>query len=351
MEFITLTKSDPEFNNYLLGTFSKKLRALPVETYHPQTPRERVTFQVVPVSQVQAPAWWKIYFLSCRPELMGLTLGTSVAAWLNQREWIAGWSRWPSWLALLGIFFLHTSVFLLNDVQDHLRGQDRLNRQRGSQVIQKGWVSARAMKDWAWVNLGFAIVLALPAILHAPFELAIVCLISIFCLATWIFNMGTRYGLADLALFLLFGPLLTSGIALASFGVTNQRDLALGLALGTLTLWCFQVRQFETLFRTLPGSTRTFLGFWDFDRARRMGVWMGGLVLLLQPLIGWFLQVPPGLLWLCPLVSLPALVLMLRLNKAASPLSSSLVNSPQWALAAHFAWTLWWILTLGWQWL
>src|SRR5437899_8919725 len=60
--------------------------------------------------------------------------------------------------ALLGVFFLHTAAFLLNDVQDHLRGLDRLNRRRCSQVIQKGWVSPLEMKRWAWVNLALAVL-------------------------------------------------------------------------------------------------------------------------------------------------------------------------------------------------
>src|SRR5216683_2002056 len=106
MKFITLTKNDPDFDSYLLGTFSQTERALPVETYHPQTARERVTFRLVPVEKVGAPSWWKIYFWSCRPELLGLTMGPAMAAFLNQFEKTAEWTRWPSWFALAGVFFL-----------------------------------------------------------------------------------------------------------------------------------------------------------------------------------------------------------------------------------------------------
>ncbi len=161
-EFITLTKNDPEFESYLLGTFSRSHRALPVETYHAATARERVTFRVLPIEEVKAPAWWKVYFLSSRPELFGLTLGPAMAAWLMHADDFSEWTRWPSWFAMIGLYFMHTAVFLLNDVQDHLRGFDRLNHKRGSQVIQRGWVTARAMNRWAGVNAGLAVIFGIP---------------------------------------------------------------------------------------------------------------------------------------------------------------------------------------------
>lgn len=351
MEFITLTKDDPDFDSYLLGTFSKTHRALPVETFHPQTPRERVTFRLVPMEKVIAPNWLVVYFWSCRPELLGLTMGPSMAAWLNQHEKIGTWAMWPSWFALLGVFFLHTAAFLLNDVQDHLHGLDRLNRRRGSQVIQKGWVSSVEMKRWAWVNLGLAILFGVPALLNAPLALAVICGSAFLCLLVLLNNRLNRWGISDLALLLLFGPLLTSGIALASFGATNWRDLALGFVFGGLTVWVLQVRQVEYLFRAKPEGFRTFLGFWDFDRARWICVIESAMLLVLQPAIALLLSVPLKFMILLPVVSIPQILFMGRLKQAASPLSSSLVNSDRWALGSHLSWTLWWLLALGVTWL
>ena len=351
MEYITLTKQDPEFESYLLGTFSTTHRALPIETYHAQTVRERVTFRVLPVSAVGLPAWWKIYFWSCRPELLGLTMGPSIAAWLSQRQWILEWTKWPSWCALVGIFFLHTAVFLLNDVHDHLHGLDRLNRRRGSQVIQKGWVSASSMRRWALVNMALAVLFGVPAFLNAPGALALICVSALFGLGLVIQNKMTRWGLCDLVLALVFGPLLTSGIALASFGATNRRELWLGLAFGSLSAWVFQARQLEHLFRSKPEGFRTFLGFFAFDQARTVLVIEGGILLLLQPLVALTLGVPLKVLLLLPVVSVPLVLFLLRVKQAASPLSSSLVNSERWALATHLSWSVWWILALGVPWL
>ncbi len=351
MEFITLTKDDPEFEPYLQGTFSETHRALPVETYHAQTARERVTFRVIPIEKIETPAWWKIYFRSCRPELLVLTMGPSIAAWLNHRGAIAEWTRWPSWFALVGIFFLHTAVFLVNDVQDHLKGFDRLNRRRGSQVIQKGWVSAAGMQHWAYLNLALAILFGVPAFFNAPGELSVICGAALVALCTVLLNRLARWGVVDLALLLLFGPLLTCGIALASFGTTDLRDAILGFAFGALTIWVLQTRQLENLFRSKPEGFRTFLGFADFDRARVICILEGLLLLIVQPAAALALNIDLRLIALLPLVSIPMILLMGRLWRAASPLSSSLLHSDRWAIGAHLAWTSWWILALGVTWL
>lgn len=350
-EFITLTRDDPEFESYLLGTFSTTERALPVETYHAQSYRERVTFRIVPRAEVGAPAWWMVYFLACRPDLLGLTLGPAVAAWLNHHASLSEWNRWPSWLALVGVFFLHTAAFLFNDVQDHIYGSDRLNRRRGSQVIQKGWSSAAEMRRWALVNFILSVIFGAPAILRAPLELALVCMTAGACLWILLRRFGTRFGLCDLALVLLFGPLLTLGTSLASFGETSWADAALGLALGLSAAWVFQVRQLENLFRSKPESFHTLLGRFNFDRVRWILIVEGFLLLSIQPAVSGVLRVPLVALAVLPIASFPSIWLMNRIYKSTSPLASTLVDCSKLARTSHFAWAGWWIVALGLTWL
>lgn len=351
MEFITLTRDDPEFERYLLGTFARDRRALPVETYHASTVRERVTFRVVPFEKLDVPSWWRVYLRSSRPELLGLTLGPAMVAWLSHSANYAEWSRWTSWFALIGLFFLHTAAFLLNDVQDHLRGQDRANRQRGSRVIQRGWVRAADMKRWAWLNFSLAVLFGVPAFFNAPRDLAVVCGLAALSLLIVMRGWGTRWGLADLALGLLFGPLLTMGIALASFGEADLDDLLLGVSFGALTVWVFQVRQFEAAFRARPESSRSLIGHLDFDWARRLLVYEGVALLILQPAAAMALKLPLMFLGLTAIVGAPMILTLWKFVRAASPLSSNLIKSSHWALASHVVWTVWWMLALGVAWL
>lgn len=351
MEYITLTKGDPEFEAYLLGTFARDRRALPVETFEGHQSGERVTFRIVPLDQLNVPPWWRVYLKSCRPELTSLTLGPSIAAWLNHYALMVEWTRWPSWFALMGIFFLHTATFLYNDFQDHVQGVDRLNHNRGSQVIQKGWVTAAALKRWAWVNGGLALLFGLPAFFNAPAKLALLLVVAGLALAVIAQRWGRRWGLVDLALLLLFGPLLTCGIALASFANCNEGDVALGVALGALTLWVFHVRQFGFLFRSKPDTFRTALANLSFDRARIVVVVEAYAVLLLQVVAGLWLRLPLFYLGLILLTGWPLNLTVLRIWRASSPLASQLVDVAKWALFSHLAWTVWWIVALGSIWL
>src|SRR5882762_8431299 len=106
--FVTLTPDDPDYRQYLLGHFSNSLRALPVESFSQHSRRERVTFRLVPVEEIQKPAWWKIYFKACRPELLGLTLGPFVvtAMWVHKVLNLPMVSPFAFAAALLGLFFL-----------------------------------------------------------------------------------------------------------------------------------------------------------------------------------------------------------------------------------------------------
>jgi 1,4-dihydroxy-2-naphthoate octaprenyltransferase len=347
MEYVTLTREDPDFQTHLLGTFSKNRRALPVETYSPDTVRERVTFQLMDVGKLDIPPWWNIYFRSCRPELLVLTLGPAIAAWLSHRESFSRWMVQSSWSAVMGLIFLHTAMFLFNDVQDHLRGRDRINRRRGSRVIQKGWVPAYVMRRWAWVNFGLAAVFAFPAFLNAPWAVTSIGLAAGLSLLVFQKNLATRLGLCDLSLLLLFGPLLTMGVASASFGRTGWTDVILGLVFGASTLWTFQVRQFGDLVRAKPEDFHTFLAFFEFDRARSIAVAEGLLLLGAHFLAGLALRLPSLAMALIPIAGLPLLITLYRLRKAASPLSSDMIGLPRSAVLSYMTMTVWWLISLG----
>ena len=350
MEFVTLTKSDPEFDSYLLGTFARDQRALPVETFHGRQSGERVTFQLVSVGDIDVPPWWRVYLASCRPELASLTLGPSVLAWLNHSQALQDWTRWPSWLALLGIFFLHTAAFLFNDYQDHLRGADRLNRRRGSQVIQKGWVTAWKMRRWAWVNAGCALLCGLPAFWHSPGPIALLAGSAACMVLLVLHKAGQRWGLTDVALALIFGPLLTAGVAVASFGRVLLADVALGAACGVWALWVFHVRQFESMFRIQPEMFRTWLGRLPFDRAQTFVIFAAGFVVLIQLLVAYFFARPAGLWWLWPVAFWPMLWTAVQILRATSPLASTLLGVSRVALGAHIMGMAWWALVLSRPW-
>ncbi|MGE4133535.1 MAG: prenyltransferase [Bdellovibrionales bacterium] len=350
-EYVTLSRGDADFEPYLLGTFASERRALPVETFQGPSNSERVTFRVVSLEKLEIPAWWRVYWRASRPELALLSMGPAMAAWLNHYGSISEWSEWPSWFALLGIFFLQTAVLLFIDYQDHMQGADRVNRRRGPRVIQKGWVTAVAVRRYAWINAGVALAFGLPALSMAPFELAVLCAISAVAILAVTSRWTRRWGLSDLGFFALFGPLLTTGVALASFAEFTSSDLLLGGVFGATALWVFHVRQFEFLFRSKAENFRTFLFFFPFDRAKRWVIGETALVALLQVGVAMNLRVPIEMLAMVVPVCAPMAWTAYRLSQAISPLSSSLLSLSRYALAAQAAWACWWVFSLGLQWL
>jgi 1,4-dihydroxy-2-naphthoate octaprenyltransferase len=344
--FVTVTPNDPSYRQYLLGDFSKTLRAIPVESFSQHSRRERVTFRLVPIADIKKPNWIKIYFKACRPELLGLTLGPFfVAAMSVLRLFHLPLLSAPVFVsAALGLFFLHVAAFLFNDFRDHIRGVDFANRRRGSQVIQKGWVSAREVRGWAYVNAALALLCGTPAvILFWPKLSVIILLAAAFVLGlSWISSKMARFGVSDMMVFLGLGPLLTGASALVVSGRTPPEIWLLGTALGALAVLTLQVRQLENLFRAGRDSFRTFIGAFDFDRARH--VVMGQLVFVGVLQIAMAIEILPHALSVAGFVLalLPLYFVYQPIRRAASPLSSDLVHIGRRAILAQTALLFWW---------
>lgn len=347
MEFVTLTKKDPQFKKYLWGTFAPGQRAVAMETFDPFSNRERVTFRVQPVETIVTPPWWKVYLLSARPEMWLLSLGPALAALFLLRGDLQ-WSEWlPAGGALLALFFMHNAACLANDVQDHLTGSDRANRRRGSQVIQKGWSSAWSMALWALVNLALACVVGLPALGANPFPLVLVAGGAVAAIALLLSARGARAGLSDLCVAMLYGPLIVLGMA-AAVGRTWSFEFGLvGVNFGWLSMWVLQARQLENLFRSQRESHRTFVGFLDFDWVKRVFI-LEGLAVLGLTVYAAVDLIQSGPAWaLLPFASLPLAFVLQKVSRAVSPLSSDFVRIGRYALIAHASLTVWWWVSLA----
>jgi 1,4-dihydroxy-2-naphthoate octaprenyltransferase len=341
--FVTVTPEDPDYEPYLLGSFSKTLRALPVESFRQHSNRERITFRLVPVAEISKPHWLIIYFRACRPELLGLTLGPFFATGLYMMK-LQHQAPPNSWmLAALGLFFLHVSAFLFNDFRDHMRGVDFANRRRGSQVIQKGWASAREVRGWGYVNAALALACGLPSLVFSPKLALIVVAAAAFVMAlSTVTPKLARYGLPDLMVLAGLGPLLTAASALAFGEQIPRAVLWLGVAFGALAVLTLEVRQLENLFRAGRDSFRTFIGAFDFDRARKVVRIQIILVAVLQVAIA--VEVLPRSLAIVGFFFAlwPLYFVFDPVRRAASPLSSDLVHLGRRAVWAQTALLLWW---------
>lgn len=234
--FETLERSNPKFKNYLLGNFSKELVAIPVQSFQINQPDEKITFQILPTAQIRRPSVIKILFQLIRMELLTLTVipALTVACSLYN----TGYSFWNLSSALFALVFLHASIFCRNDFIDHMSGIDRLHEKGGSQVIQKGWLSAIAVQRLHYLFLTLALIFALPIFIFQTKVILLSIAVAVFGIIGY---SHLRWGnwhwvFGDLAVFLCLGPFLTLGMAWALTLNPILLNIVQGFFLGTLAL-------------------------------------------------------------------------------------------------------------------
>ena len=245
----TLSQSDPEFKKYLLGSFSKIERALPLQSLNVSTDSETVTFKIVPISQIQVPPFFKkwtqilkikSFILFAFPILLLL-----FKDYLDQ----ANFDLQLGLFSAFGAAFLFAAINLRNDYRDHLSGLDRVHPESGSRAIQNGWLTALQIKKLSVLFAGLGVLLALPSLFNFPqlfFLVAVVTIIAGIGMSNY--RMGLKYRWwTEVAAFLLLGPLLTIGYQLSIGVALDQEVVGIGLISGWLAVYFVHLKNFEAI--------------------------------------------------------------------------------------------------------
>ncbi|MFN7455073.1 MAG: prenyltransferase [Pseudobdellovibrionaceae bacterium] len=286
-ELKTLNKSDIEFQSYLLGTFSKTHRALPLQSLNVDSDQERVTFQLVPVQEIQEPSffvkWSQVFKLhtfiyAALPMFLIIVKNLLDQTVINPLDGL---------LAAIGAFFLHTSLNLRNDFVDHMKGLDRILPTAGSRAIQKGWVTAQSVKNWAWVYFFLGVLFGLKPVLDYPQVLLFVgSLSALGVVLITSFRMGVKYRVwTELLVFLLLGPFLTGGFQLSFGAPLDLEAVLIGLLTGWVGVFSLHMRNFELLMVQAQARFYNSITHLGFDTSKvLLKVWWNmfclGLVLL-----------------------------------------------------------------------
>ena len=285
-QFVTLSRDDESFAQYIQGRFSRQLRALPVHSFQPFSQKEKVTFKIVDRRDLDCPHRTQLIWQTLRPAYLSLTLSPLlVVTWMVflasrgvlSRNWIGELTaisevNWVHGILAAGsLLALHFAAFLWNDYFDHLNGSDRINPERGSQVIQKGWVPAYQIRLWAWFQLSLACALAAPLLWNQSWNLWLLSTIVAFVILSFsrVREKGLKEkGLGDLLVFLFLGPLLTGFFASILLGQLHWLWFLLGLIFGGLAMLTYQLRQFEGFTRQVDSRSRSLVTRLGFDRAK-----------------------------------------------------------------------------------
>jgi 1,4-dihydroxy-2-naphthoate polyprenyltransferase len=324
--FKTLSRVDPEFLSYLDGTFSSTHIARPMRTMNVATAREEVTFEIVPLKEVNRPAIFKVIWTAARPSSLILSLGPVLSSILL--AWMLGHIIETAKVvpAVAGILFFHLGMNFLDDYFDHRRGIDRLNPRSGSRAIQNGWIRGRTMFHAGLGLLGLSILLGLPIILGKPVLFLAAALFAL--LIGWGFSSQTarlKYrGFGELTTFILSGPLLTVGFVWACIGYFSWEYFFLGCAFGFTTVLYYHLKNIENIMVDSQAETRTLATRLGFDSSKTLVVAFAAFSSLSILMFDWAMDTH-GYYILVLVAHVFALVpIAHRLVKAPSPLSSEL---------------------------
>jgi 1,4-dihydroxy-2-naphthoate octaprenyltransferase len=326
-ELITVSKKDPSFISYIEGTFSKELRALPIQSLNVNTEAEQVTFRIFPVREV-IPPFLGLHWLQIL-KVRYLLLVAFPIFLIFVKNWVAGTLNDPitGGLSTLGALCMMTAVNLRNDYLDHLSGLDRLHPQSGSHAIQKGWVTAAQVRTWSYVYLGLGILFGLPSVFLYPKIILLVVVFSLLgILGMSSYQAGLKYRLwSEWAVFLLLGPLLALGIQFSIGQDFDWQTIWIGCLTGFISVFYLHLKNFQQLMVNEQAEFQNTMTWLGFERGK---LWlMGSLLLFLCGFLIYQSQVTDSVIWisLYSVACLAVLVIFFRsVQSLKSPLGSQM---------------------------
>ena len=185
------------------------------------------------------------WLIATRSAVTTVTLYAGVIAGLL--AWRDGVFSFLPWLIVtLGLFIAHGTNNLLNDYTDFSRGVDKDNYFRTQYgvhpLVQGFWTKSQQMR-WFFVSGLLATLAGIFALFYTNFSLVVIGLFAFGALVLLFYTFPLKYlGLGELAIFLIWGPIMISGIyiVLAKGWTENVWYVAAGSHL----LW-FECRQHQ----------------------------------------------------------------------------------------------------------
>ncbi len=336
MEYITLLKSDPKIKTYLSGVFSDTKVALPVPPLSGRVP-EGTTFKILESKNIDKPNFIIIISKIIRIELLGLTMFPFIVSMLYFSAMGHAAPKFELFVSLCSMFFLHASVFMLNDYFDHTRGGDRISSTSGSQVIQLGWIPAYKVLRGVYLSSLMALFFALPLLKSHFFQLWPLALFVFVAIVGFsFFGKGFKNkGLGEFFVFMCLGPLVFFGTSTLFSVSMDFNSIYLSITFGWASVFYQQLKNFSNIYSDTQLSVGTLVSRWGFDASKKL-LYVQFFLVLFLIFGGSFLTMPlffaaPWILFL----STYGFKIYKCLRCVGSPLSSQMVRLPKLGLKLH----------------
>jgi 1,4-dihydroxy-2-naphthoate octaprenyltransferase len=272
---LTLDRRHPDFEKYIFGTFSKTERAVPVQSLNVNTLQEQVTFEIRDVKDIEQPGFFSRTLQILKAKNFTLVL---FPLFLILVKNIFDESIEDIDLAVmsgLAALFLHIAVNLTNDVQDHVRGLDRLVPNAGSRALQKGWTTAQSLRRASFFYLFFGALLALPSLIQYPEIWWTVLPLAVLGLAGLLsYRAGLKYrAWSEWVIFLMLGPLLTTGYQLSFGGGFDLEVVFIGVLTGWLAVFLLHLRNWQQLVISSQAQFNNSVTRFGFEKSKKFIQW------------------------------------------------------------------------------
>lgn len=280
---ITLKKSDVDFQNYLMGTFSETEVALPTKSLNLGTQNETVTFEIIPAHEIKRPnyfVYWlhlvkfKSYLYFFLPLFFVLT-----------KNFVDDRIKDPLSLlfTVIGAFLVYAGFNIRQDVNDHVSGFDRIFPSHSAKPIHKGWISAAEASFLSWFLIGIGSAICIPSFIYQKELIRVaVVLVAIFFVARLANrNSFKTKEVGEIAVFLLAGPGISSAFQVALGGGVDTEILAFGLLWGWGILFLVHMNNFVYLMDSEKFGLENAMIKYGFDRSKNfLSVWWLGFIAL-----------------------------------------------------------------------
>src|SRR3990172_12341941 len=157
-----------------------------------------------------------------------------IAGILTARDGYFSWV--PFLIVTLGLFLAHGTNNLLNDYTDYSRGVDKDNYfriQYGVHPLVQGFFTKPQQLRWFFVSGVLATLAGVYALYYTDFNPVVIGLFALGAVVLLAYTYPFKYwGLGELAIFLIWGPIMIAGVYFVLSGVWNWNVVLAGVPYG-----------------------------------------------------------------------------------------------------------------------
>jgi len=175
------------------------------------------------------------WLIATRSAVTTVTIYSSIIAgllaWRDDK-----FTFWPWVIVTLGLFIAHGTNNLLNDYTDFSRGVDKDNyfrTQYGVHPLVQGFWSKSQQIQWFIVSGIIAFMSGVYALWYTKMDPTVISLFAFGCLVLLFYTWPMKYwALGELAIFVIWGPIMIAGVYLVLSGQWNWMVALAGIPFG-----------------------------------------------------------------------------------------------------------------------